>query len=276
MNFDFNNPSHERISVEIKDGDLLINKGTGWADRNNSMERLLLSIKSKLDLSKDKKFVINTGDNPINEGDFPYTVLSNSTKEGYLDIPIPCFVYDHWQEAKIGSWQNIVDDLLVKGLQTPTINKAIWIGAPVAQKRVEAFYYFNLYKDLTDFWLMNWDEVRNEIPDARYLSLTEMQDYKILYDIPGVGFSARTCYFFYTQRPVIKLWDGHIMWFNQYLTDNSIIYAENYDDMISYTEALLSDEDLYNEVVMNTLKIGQKYINKENALNYLTEVINNI
>jgi hypothetical protein len=276
MNFDFNNPSHERISVEIKDGDLLINKGTGWADRNNSMERLLLSIKSKLDLSKDKKFVINTGDNPINEGDFPYTVLSNSTKEGYLDIPIPCFVYDHWQEAKIGSWQNIVDDLLVKGLQTPTINKAIWIGAPVAQKRVEAFYYFNLYKDLTDFWLMNWDEVRNEIPDARYLSLTEMQDYKILYDIPGVGFSARTCYFFYTQRPVIKLWDGHIMWFNQYLTDNSIIYAEDYDDMISYTEALLSDEDLYNEVVMNTLKIGQKYINKENALNYLTEVINNI
>jgi hypothetical protein len=276
MNFDFNNPSHERISVEIKDGDLLINKGTGWADRNNSMERLLLSIKSKLDLSKDKKFVINTGDNPINEGDFPYTVLSNSTKEGYLDIPIPCFVYDHWQEAKIGSWQNIVDDLLVKGLQTPTINKAIWIGAPVAQKRVEAFYYFNLYKDLTDFWLMNWDEVRNEIPDARYLSLTEMQDYKILYDIPGVGFSARTCYFFYTQRPVIKLWDGHIMWFNQYLTDNSIIYAEDYDDMISYTEALLYDEDLYNEVVMNTLKIGQKYINKENALNYLTEVINNI
>ena len=276
MNFDFNNPSHERISVEIKDGDLLINKGTGWADRNNSMERLLLSIKSKLDLSKDKKFVINTGDNPINEGDFPYTVLSNSTKEGYLDIPIPCFVYDHWQEAKIGSWQNIVDDLLVKGLQTPTINKAIWIGAPVAQKRIEAFYYFNLYKDLTDFWLMNWDEVRNEIPDARYLSLTEMQDYKILYDIPGVGFSARTCYFFYTQRPVIKLWDGHIMWFNQYLTDNSIIYAEDYDDMISYTEALLSDEDLYNEVVMNTLKIGQKYINKENALNYLTEVINNI
>jgi hypothetical protein len=276
MDFDFNNPSHERISVEIKDGDLLINKGTGWADRNNSMEQLLLSIKSKLDFSKNKKFVINTGDNPINKGDFPYTVLSNSTKEGYSDIPIPCFVYDHWQEAKIGSWQDTVDDLLLKGLQTPTINKAIWIGAPVAQKRIEAFYYFNIYKELADFWLMNWDEVRKEIPNARYLSLTEMQDYKILYDIPGVGFSARTCYFFYMQRPVIKLWDGHIMWFNQYLTDNSIIYAEDYEDIVSYTEALLSDKDLYDEVVLNTLKIGQKYLNKENALNYLTEVINNI
>ena len=276
INFDFNNPSHERISVEIKNGELIINKGTGWADRNNSMERLLLSIKSKLNLSQDKQFVINTGDNPINNGSFPYTVLSNSTKEGYLDIPIPCFVYDHWNEVKIDSWQNIIDELLVKGNQPPTNNKAIWIGAPVSQQRVEAFYYFNLYKDLTDFWLMNWNEVRQEIPSARYLSLPEMLDYKILYDIPGVGFSARTCYFFYTQRPIIKLWDDHIMWFNQYLTDNSIIYAESYDEMISYTETLLSDKKLYDEVVRNTLNIGKKYITKENALNYLTEVINNI
>jgi hypothetical protein len=49
INFDFNNPSNERISVEIKEGELFINKGTGWADRNNSMERLLLTIKDKID-----------------------------------------------------------------------------------------------------------------------------------------------------------------------------------------------------------------------------------
>jgi hypothetical protein len=276
MNFDFKNPSYERISVEIKDRELLINKGTGWADRNNSMERLLLEIKNKLNLTQNKKFVINTGDNPINNGDFPYTVLSNSTKDGYLDIPIPCFVYDHWDEAKIGSWESIIDELLIKGNQSAINNKAIWIGAPVSQQRVEAFYYFNLHKDLTDFWLMNWDEVRQEIPGARYLSLPEMLDYKILYDIPGVGFSGRTCYFFYTQRPVIKLWDGHIMWFNQYLTDNSIVYAENYDEMILYTNTLLSDKELYSEVVKNTLDIGKKYITKENALSYLIEIINNI
>jgi hypothetical protein len=94
MEFDFNNPSDEKISIEIKDGNLLINKGKGWADRNNSMERLLLTVKDNLDLSKDKKFIINTGDNPINNGLFPYPVLSNSTKSGYSDIPIPCFIYE--------------------------------------------------------------------------------------------------------------------------------------------------------------------------------------
>jgi hypothetical protein len=103
-----------------------------------------------------------------------------------------------------------------------------------------------------------------------------MLDYEILYDIPGVGFSGRTCYFFFTQRPVIKLWDGYVMWFNKYLTDNSIVYAKDLDEMIIYTKTLLNDKELYNEVVKNTLEIGKKYISKENALNYLIEVINNI
>jgi hypothetical protein len=66
------------------------------------------------------------------------------------------------------------------------------------------------------------------------------------------------------------------MWFNKYLTDNSIVYAENLDEMIIYTETLLNNKELYDKVVKNTLEIGKKYINKENALNYLTEVINNI
>jgi len=123
---------------------------------------------------------------------------------------------------------------------------------------------------------MNWDQVRNQIPEARYLSLCEMLDYKILYDIPGVGFSGRTCYFFYMQRPIIKLWDGHIMWFNKYLIDNSIVYADNYDDMVSFTKLLLDENTLYNEVIKNTLEIGIKYLSKENALNYLAEAINNI
>jgi len=275
MSFNFNNPSYELISVEINDGNLVINKGTGWADRNNSMEKLLLSIKSKLDLSKNKKFVINTGDNPINKGDFPYTVLSNSTKDEYLDIPIPCFVYDHWNEVKIDTWENATNDLLNTNKDS-TYNKAIWIGAPVTQQRVDAFYYFNLYNDVVDFWLMNWDAVRNEIPNAKYLSFSEMQDYKILYDLLGIGFSARTCYFFYMRRPIIKLWDGHIMWFNEYLTDNSIVYAQDYDEMISYTKTLLNNKELYNEIVFNTLEIGKKYLSKDNALNHLTNIINNI
>ena len=145
MVLDFANPSYEKISVEIEDGELIINKGDGWADRNNSMERLLLSIKSKLDFSKNKKFIINTGDNPINKGDIPYTVLSLSTKEDYLDIPIPGFQYDHWDESKIGNWEEVIKELLLNNHQSPTQDKAIWIGAPVTPQRVEAFYYFNLY-----------------------------------------------------------------------------------------------------------------------------------
>lgn len=276
MSFNFNNPPYEKISVQIIEGDIIIKKGKGWANRNDSMEKLLLEIKSKIDVSKNKKFIINTGDNPVNNGNFPYPVLSFSTKKGYFDIPIPGFQYDHWIEAKIPHWEEIVNQILEKGKKIPTNNKAIWIGAPVNQIRIDAYNYFSNYQDLIDYWLMNWDSVRSNSSNARYMSLFELLDYKILYDLPGVGHSGRIYYFFYAQRPVIKLWDNHIMWFNQYLIDNSITYAENYNDMISYTKILLSNNDLYNEVVKNTLEIGKKYLSKTNALNYLTEVINNI
>jgi 1,6-anhydro-N-acetylmuramate kinase len=45
------------------------------------------------------------------------------------------------------------------------------------------------------------------------------------------------------------------MWFNKYLTDNSIVYAENLDEMLIYTETLLNNKELYDEVVKNTLEI---------------------
>jgi len=125
MSYDFYNPPYEKISVEIKDGDLNIIKGGGWADRNNSMERLLLSIKYKLDLLKNKKFIINTSDKPINTGDISYTVLSNSTIEGYYDIPIPHFVYDHWKEAKIDTWETTIKELIEKSYTPYKYNKAI-------------------------------------------------------------------------------------------------------------------------------------------------------
>lgn len=54
MNFD--NPENEIISVHIKDDNIFYRYGSGWADRNNSMIRLIESIKYKIDTSKEKNF----------------------------------------------------------------------------------------------------------------------------------------------------------------------------------------------------------------------------
>ena len=41
-------------------------------------------------------------------------------------------------------------------------------------------------------------------------------------------------------------------------------------------KVILNDKELYDEVVSNTLEIGKKYLSKDNALNHLTNIINNI
>lgn len=276
MSYNFYNPPHQTISVEINNGELITNKGTQFEDRNGSMERILHSIKDKLFLEKNKKFIINTGDHPIDKGNHPYPVLSFSTVNDFKDIPIPCFVYDHWKGARIPEWEIIVDSLSKKGEMNPKINKTVWIGAPTNHIRVQAMEKFSPHEDLIYFKLMNWGEVRSGKEEVVYLSLEDHLNYKLLLDLPGNGFSARIYYFMFCKRPIIKLYDSHKLWFDRDLPENTILRANNLSDILEISKKLLIDEEFYNMVVYNTWKFAENYMTKEKSMDYLAKVINEL
>jgi hypothetical protein len=276
MSYNFYEPSHQTISVEIKNKKIIILKGTQWEDRNDSMERLLLSIKNKLSLDKNKKFIINTGDGPINKGQYPYKVMSFSTIDGFEDIPIPCFVYDHWNGARISNWEKTVTELSRRGNFKANIDKAVWFGAPTNSIRVEASNMFLNHEDLIHFKLMNWGDVRNRKKEAIYLSLDDHLDYKILLDFPGNGFSARIYYFLFCKRPIIKFYDHHVMWFDKYLPEDTILKVKNLSEVLKITKKLLCDKNFYDKVVNNIQLFSNQYLSKEKAMEYLAEVINKL
>lgn len=276
MSYNFYNPSHQTISVEIKNEHLTIIKGTQWEDRNDSMERIIHSIKDKLFLGKNKKFIINTGDRPIDKGDHPYPVLSFSTIDGFRDISIPCFVYDHWKGAQIPEWDSIVDSLSKRGNMNPKINKTVWIGAPTNPVRSEAMEKFSSHEDLIYFKLMNWGEVKSGKEKAIYISLEDHVNYKVLLDLPGNGFSARIYYFLFCKRPIIKLYDRHKLWFDKYLPENSILRANDLSDILEISKKLLIDEEFYNMVVHNTRIFAKNYMTKEKSMDYLANIINEL
>lgn len=157
----------------------------------------------------------------------------------------------------------------------PKNNKSVWIGAPVCKTRIEANEFFKNHSDICDFWLMDWNLVRNNL-NSKYLTIGELCNYKILYDLPGAGYSGRISYFFFCNRPIIKLKDGYKYWFDDYINKNSLLYVNSFNEMLNKTKEILNNEDLYLELSNNIKEIGKKYINKDNALDYLSKIINNI
>ncbi len=274
--YDFYNPPHQSLSVEIKNSRFIIHKGTQWESRNDSMEKLLLSLEGWLTPGINKKIIINTGDHPIDRGEYPYPVLSFSTKEGFRDLPIPCFVYDHWRGAKIGEWEEVVESLSSRGSQEPSINKLVWLGAPTNRIRCDALDFFSESKDIIDFELIDWGQINSNKEESRYLSLEDHLNYKVLLDLPGNGFSARIYYFFFCKRPIIKLYDNHKLWFDDYLPENTILRVKNLDEVSNITSRLLSDSSFYKEVTCKTWDFGQNYLTKERSMKYLLDLINDL
>lgn len=259
--------------VEIEEGKINIHKNKCWADRCGSMDRLLST--SDLDLTKNKKFFINTRDIPVSQGQFEFPVLAFCSMKGYFDIPIPFFGYDHWLECKIDTWEKEI--LKLKQLNSPAIhNKAIWIGSNLCKTRANARAFFKNHSDIVDFFFINWKEIRSNNDNEKYMQLSDLMKYKMLYDLPGVGFSARTHYLFFCQRPIIKFRDPFIMWFEKLISDKSIIYCDSFGEMMTETKKLLEDESYYNEIVNNTKLMADQFIDKKHAVKYLQEVINNI
>jgi hypothetical protein len=274
--YDFYNPTHQSLSVEIKNSRFIFHKGTQWESRNDSMEKLLLSLEGWLTPGINKKIIINTGDHPIDRGKFPYPVLSFSTKEGFRDLPIPCFVYDHWMGAKIGEWEKVVESLSSRGSQDPNINKLVWLGAQTNRIRCDAQVFFSEYKDIIDFELIDWGQINSNKRESRYLSLEDHLNYKVLLDLPGNGFSARIYYFFFCKRPIIKLYDDHKLWFDDYLPENTVLRVKDLDEVLNITSRLLSDSGFYKEVICGTWDFAQNYLTKEMSMKYLFNLINDL
>lgn len=274
--FDFYKPPHQFLSVEIKNSQFIIHKGSQWESRNDSMEKLLLSLEWMLTPGINKKIIINTGDHPVDRGEYPYPVLSFSTREGFKDLPIPCFVYDHWMGAQIGEWEKVVESLSSRGSHDPNINKLVWVGALTNIMRSDALNLFSEYKDTIEFRLIDWCQIRSKKEESGYLSLEDHLNYKVLLDLPGNGFSGRIYYFFFCRRPIIKLYNHHKLWFDDYLPENSVLCVRSLDEVLDLTSRLLSDSVFYKEVTHNTWDFAQNYLTKEKSLEYLSNLINDL
>lgn len=51
MSYNFYNPPHQTLSIEINNGQLITKKGTQWEDRKNNTKNKLVHLKNSIDSS---------------------------------------------------------------------------------------------------------------------------------------------------------------------------------------------------------------------------------
>ena len=217
------------------------------------MERLIaqaFSIMSDEDKSKLGNFdiVLRVGDH----GDGHYTICSDK----YTDTTLPCYIFDHWKEAKIDDYSEMCDRIKERAALPYKYEKLFWAGQlshPTRRKFVEKFSSHPKMNIVyhRDHW------GHSEFVPSGYLSLPEHCDYKYMLDLQGNGYSGRTKFLlhmnrtlFYQSRTLHEYWFWNMKPFVHYIP-----VAEDLSDM----EEKFDWAEAHPEECLKIASEGQKF-----------------
>jgi len=181
-----------------------------WCDRGNSMERLISQAFSSM--TEDEKSLIAPFDLVFrvdDHGNGDYTICSDR----YTDKTLPCYIFDHWREAKIDDYAEMCERIKERALLPYKHDKLFWAGQmshPTRRKFVEQFsshpkMHIVSHRD-------HWGHA-GQVPSG-YISLPDHCDYKYMLDLQGNGYSGRTKLLLHTKRTLFyQTRKFHEYWF---------------------------------------------------------------
>lgn len=130
-------------------------------------------------------------------GDGEYTICSHR----YTERTLPCYIFDHWKEAKIDDYSDMCEQIKERALKPYKFDKLFWAGQMSHHTRKVFVEKFSSHPKMEivshrDHWGHSTDT------PPRYLSLPDHCDYKYMLDLQGNGYSGRTKLLLHTNRPL--------------------------------------------------------------------------
>lgn len=210
QHFSAANPAIKEAVVVWKTGGVL---GTldfgGYETRNASVQHLLSLADQDGRLPDFPPTYIHTGDQAVNRGDPSWSTLAFSTAPGFLDVPVPDFLFDGWPQVGLGDYEDCVRDARVAGADSAKANVVGWIGNCATHESRARFHALAAeHPDLFDVRDITWVPQPGEISLAttggNAMSLAEqVRTWGALIDIEGRGWSARLKLLLHSGRPVL-------------------------------------------------------------------------
>jgi len=219
---------------------------------------------------KEFKMSIWTGDRPVDEAHFSFSTITKNYKKTF-----PCFVYDSWPACNIQNYSELIhsfEDTI------PSSNKIGWIGALTGDKRK---IYHDQYHDtsFTETVTIDWNR---EDPDnlwkntSKYLSFQQqINRWKYLLDIEGVGYSARLKILLHSPRIIFIVNNPYKEWWHEFFIPwkHYIPIKEDLSDLEQKYNLIENNPDAQKYIKQEQKKFALKYLTKEAAYEKIYKIL---
>jgi|APGre2960657373_1045057.scaffolds.fasta_scaffold69246_2 hypothetical protein len=245
-----------------------------YESRGKSVEKLIRESINRYNITKKFDFTISTDDVPHDKFHSFSTVYKNYIKA------FPCFLYDAWPETGV---DNYTDTILKFKDTVPVSNKVGWIGGgfgqiPVRTNFLNKFSNTHFSEGLCNAWNISnlhrlWENSKT------YLSYQDQIDrWKYLLDMEGIGWSARTKVLLCSPRIVFIANRIFEEWWYEYLVPwkHYVPVRRDMLDLQENYERLEADHELQKYIKYEQQKFAQQYLTHDAALLQIKKVIENL
>jgi hypothetical protein len=200
----------------------------GYETRQESVLRLLEAAERHGPLDALGPLLIHTNDQPISTTEDGYRTYAFCTAPGYVDVPVPDFVFCRWPEVGIDDFDETCRDVAAAGVHQAELDAVGWIGNIQSHPVRGVLYRLGReHPDLLDIHRVEWVRVasRTQLSSAagNALSLPEQaRRWGALIDVEGGAYSGRLKVLLHSGRPVLVqdrpwrewYWDRLVPWVN--------------------------------------------------------------
>lgn len=234
-----------------------------FESRGIILEKMIKEAAQSQDIDQDYRFLINTGDIPIQNNIDGVRCYSFSTNTKNYDQCCPCYVFHSWPEVGIDNYSRITSSFIDS---EPESSKVGWIGSPMSlSRKIFNAYYSDTYfsQSLINEWNRSGPK-QLHIQTKTYLTFQQQIDkWKYLIDFEGVGYSGRTKILlnsprivFFVDRTYQEFWQKKLIPWKHYVP-----VKRDLSDLEANYSKIENDKNL-----QEYIKKEQKQFCKENLL----------
>lgn len=181
----------------------------GFQSRHDAVLDLLEQAEREYAVPEFGPLLIHTLDRPVSTVEQPWRSYAFCTADGYLDVPVPDFVFGAWPEVGIDDFDETCWRVQSAGEEPPQLRVTGWIGSVQTHPvRSVLLRMGQEHPDLLDVQQVDWvaGPAQGALQSAGGNSMTldeQVRRWSALLDVEGKGYSGRLKLLLHSGRPVL-------------------------------------------------------------------------
>ena len=227
--------------------------------------------------------LVHTLDRPITAVGQPWRSYAFCTADGYLDVPVPDFVFGGWPEVGIDDFDETCWSVQFAGEEAPQLPVIGWIGSlqthPV---RTVLHRLGQEHPDLLDVQHVDWvaNPARGALQSAAGNALTlgeQARRWSALLDVEGKGYSGRLKLLLHSGRPVLIQARPWREWFWDSLVpmEHYVPVRRDLSDLVTQARWVQQHPQEAAQIGLAGQKLAQRLLTRRSAVEQWSRVLTN-